>query len=338
MPRTQKRIKKITRRTQRTPKTNPGHSRINIIFDLDATLINSVFHETRYGNENPESHVNSIGPHQYVVIPGKHTPTGRTDNIMYYRPFAAELLEYLAKHPNVYISVWSTGEQKYVENICKVLIGAKWKKVMPIVISRKTRIPKFTSIISQTREIFDSDFENQAIKDLDVLFKHPKWGKTFTRKNTLLIDDNFAHYVKNAGNNIIHVPAWDGINSCDTVLFELKEWLGKLLGKKNYDMSKIQGFTLTNKLGMTFGPESNLYSDRPTTIKTISKNNTICAPRLVKYHQCIRKIQGDKTMESEKINKMQDKCVNNNLMHIDQIDKKSNTKKKPKEKKPNRKL
>jgi hypothetical protein len=100
---------------------------------------------------------------------------------------------------------------------------------MPIVISRKASTPKYTYIISQTGEVFDSDFENQPIKDLDVLFNNKRWGKIFTDKNTLLIDDNTAHYEKNAGQNIIHVPPWDGINSCDTVLFELQQWLEKVL-------------------------------------------------------------------------------------------------------------
>ena len=207
---------------------------------------------------------------------------------MHYRPFTVELLEYLTKHPLVDISVWSAGEQKYVEGICQVLFGADWKKKLKIVISRKSSIPKYTSIISQTDEIFDSDFENKSIKDLDVLFKHQRWGRIFTPRNTILIDDAAERYLMNKGQNIIHVPGWDGINSCDTVLFELQQWFEKILGqsKSNINMADTPEFKITNKLGTTTGYVKRLWKDWPTYIQTISNNNNICKPKVLKYYKC----------------------------------------------------
>lgn len=305
-----------TLKSKKTHKPNIAAkegSKINIIFDLDATLINSVFHETVYGNEDPQQNINSIGPLKYGVIPGKKTNSGHEDNIMYYRPFTTELLAYLTKHPRVKLSVWSTGEQKYVENICKVLFGADWAKKLVVIISRKSRVPKYTSIITQTGEVFDSDFENNAIKDLDVLYKHQRWGRIFTPKNTLLIDDNFAHYVKNFGRNIIHVPGWDGVNSCDTVLFELQQWLEKAFAKSKCDMSKIAEFIPTNRQGMTSGPAGNLYRDDPSIIRTITKNNMICAPKLYKYHSCLKQVGRKPNLSPSAYTELKAKCAMDNL-------------------------
>ena len=233
---------------------------------------------------------------------------------MFYRPFTVELLDFLTKHPMVDISVWSAGEQKYVEGICKVLFGADWLKKLKIVISRKASAPKYTSIISQTGEIFDSDFENKSIKDLNVLFNHPKWGRIFTTHNTILIDDAAEHYLMNKGLNIIHVPGWDGINSCDTVLFELQQWFKKILdlGKSSINMRATHEFKITNKLGTTTGYVKRLWKDWPTYIQTVATNNNICKPKVLKYYKCKMAAHNDKLTPEQKI-AIKTKCTRDNL-------------------------
>jgi hypothetical protein len=316
MPKTQKHTRKTTHRSSTTLHTRKQKTaKINVIFDLDATLINSVFIETIYGNQEPDLQLTSLGPHRLVIIPGKKTTTGQSNNIMFYRPFTVELLEYLNKHPLVDISVWSAGEQKYVEDICRVLFGADWKKKLKIVISRKASAPKYTSIISQSGEIFDSDFENKSIKDLDVLFNHVRWGQIFTRRNTILIDDAAEHYLMNKGQNIIHVPGWDGINSCDTVLLELQQWFEKILGqaKSHINMAATLEFNLKNRLGATTGNVKRLWKDWPTYIKTVSNNNNICKPRVLKYYKCKMDANKDKLTPEQKI-AINTKCARDNLL------------------------
>ena len=293
-------------------KKIPDSKKINIIFDLDETLIRSNTKTTKYGDENPDWNTQSIGPHQSIIIPGPKTPIGPENNLMYYRPYAHELLKYLAQQPNVSVSVWSAGEQKYVEGICKVLFGADWKKTLKIVISRKASIPKYTSIISQIGEVFDSDFENHPIKDLNVLFNHRRWGKIFTPKNTLLIDDNADHYVKNKGRNIAHVYPWDGFNSCDTVLFELQQWLEKLFANPKLDMTNIPGFEVTNHLGMSSGYK---YSNGIVgSIKKIDTNNRVCAPKLINYFKCHDSMRKP-DMNLQQKRAILVKCTTDHLIH-----------------------
>ncbi len=299
----------------KTQKTIPNQNKINIIFDLDATLINSMSTFTKYGDENPEWFIQSIGPHQHVNIQGPKTPNGQDNNLMYFRPYAPELLQYLAKHPLVNISVWSAGTQKYVEGICKVLFGVDWKKTLKIVISRKDSEPKYTSIISQTGEVFDSDFENRSIKDLDVLFTHKRWGKIFTRKNTLLIDDAFDHYVKNKGQNIVHVPAWDGINSCDTVLWELQQWFKHILAKPPHDITRVPTFEIKSHLGMTTGSQSKACSKISMLLQKIDKNNKVCAPKLINYYKC-RDAMRKPDMTFEQRDDMTTKCTQDHMIDM----------------------
>lgn len=318
MPKTQKLTRKTTRRSSTTSHTlKKDAKKINVIFDLDATLINSVHIDTVYGNPDPDLQITSLGPHRFGIIPGKKTATGQPSDIMYYRPFTVELLEYLTKHPLVDISVWSAGEQKYVEGICQVLFGADWKKKLKIVISRKSSIPKYTSIISQTGEIFDSDFENKSIKDLDVLFKHQRWGKIFTPRNTILIDDAAEHYLMNKGQNIIHVPGWDGINSCDTVLFELQQWFEKILGHdiSHINMADTPEFKITNKLGTTTGFAKRLWKDWPTYIQTVSTNNNICKHKVLKYYKCKMAAHKDNLTPEQKT-AIKTKCARDNLFPL----------------------
>jgi len=139
-------------------KNLPCNKIFNIIFDLDATLISSNINCVNNGAEEPDWNTQSIGPHQKVIIPGSSKNCKDEHNLMYYRPYGPELLLYLNELPNVNVSVWSSGEQKYVESICKVLFGTEWKTQLKIVISRNASVPKYSSIISQTGEIFDSDF------------------------------------------------------------------------------------------------------------------------------------------------------------------------------------
>jgi hypothetical protein len=303
-----KKTMKITKNTQK----NHENKKINIIFDLDATLISSNEKTTIYGDEDPHWVTQSIGPHQPVIIPGKKTQTEQEHNLMYYRPYAPELLLYLARQPQVNISVWSAGEKKYVEGICKVLFGVDWKKKLKIVISRKSSIPKYTSIISQTGEVFDSDFENNSIKDLNVLFNHRRWGKLFKPQNTILIDDAYDHYVKNKGHNIAHIPAWDGFNSCDTVLFELQQWLEKLFANPKLDMTNIPEFEVTNRLGMSSGYK---YSNSiASSIKKMDNNNRICAPKLINYFKCRDSIRKP-DMNLQQKHEMLVKCTTDHLIN-----------------------
>lgn len=293
-----------------------SNKQINIIFDLDATLISSDINCVNYGAEDPDWTTQSIGPHQRVVIPGSsiYCPQKADHNIMYYRPYAPELLMYLKHQKNINISVWSAGEQKYVEGICKVLFGPDWKTYLKIVISRKDSTPKYTSIISHTGEVFDSDFEGRSIKDLEVLFRHKKWGKIFTPKNTLLIDDAYDHYVKNQGRNITHVPAWNGYNSCDTVLFQLQQWLARLFKNSNLDMSKIPQFEITNHLGMETGNTRYGKSDVTNSLTKLDKNNRICAPKLINYYKC-RDSMRKPEMNLEQKYDMLVKCTTDHLIN-----------------------
>ena len=74
MPKTQKRTRKTSIRKSSTSHTQKKDAKkINIIFDLDATLINSVHIDTVYGNPDPDLQLTSLGPHRFGIIPGKKT-------------------------------------------------------------------------------------------------------------------------------------------------------------------------------------------------------------------------------------------------------------------------
>ena len=64
-------------------------------------------------------------------------------------------------------------------------------------------------------------------KDLNFLFTNETYKDKFSKKNTLLIDDNSGHYTVNKGKNVILVNKFKSMIYCDNTLLKIKDWLNK---------------------------------------------------------------------------------------------------------------
>lgn len=263
---------------------------LNILFDLDATLISSQNIDNFFGNFFPEYQISSPVYNQRAVLSFKKTKEWSASTITDYRPFATMLIKHVMASPRIKVGVWSSGSEKYVRQLCNLLFGPNYIEKLSIVISRHSDNPKYTSKILNTGEIFDSEFENTAIKDMNFLFKHPKYKHVFQQHNTLLIDDNVYHYLANKGKNIIHIRPWIVENSCDFVLLELGEWILKNLesNPNSIDVNKFTEFVMQPNECDYSGSRNSFNKTTKAAIQNNQKIRNSCAPKIIKFSQCNR--------------------------------------------------
>lgn len=188
-------------------------NKINIIFDVDETLIHTVYDD-------------------WITI-NKETKHIITNNrLTLIRDYCSDLLDFCFKHFNV--GFWSTGTPKHILPIIKNVVPDKdnYKKIN-LLLCRTHWDNKHTTYqnLLTKKKYKIVKYNDNLVKPLDFLFTHTDFKRVFNIKNTLLIDDNPAHVGINPY-NCIYIPKYCYENN-DTILLELLIWFDKNKNKNN---------------------------------------------------------------------------------------------------------
>lgn len=178
------------------------NKKINIIFDLDETLV-------QLGEEN----YNNQGIHI------------KQNKFLFIRPYCKELIDYCYK--NFRVSFWTSGSAKYCKKILTTILNRKQLMKTEIIICKYEN--KFLEL--KTRKIYepikyylDNKVVSGYVKSLNLLWTLEEFNKKFKIYNTLIVDDNFFLEKINP-KNYIKITAWCRYMKYDNALYRLMIWL-----------------------------------------------------------------------------------------------------------------
>jgi hypothetical protein len=215
--------------------------KLNLIFDIDETLIQS------HHNESGILYSYDKGD----MMMGK---SRNGEFLIYLRPYLRQLLDFCYKYFN--ISYWTSGETDYAKSILKnILSKSQYKKTKMIL----ARVDQNEFKDCKTDKNYVINLHNDYIgKPLDYLWDHPDFRYIFNRNNTVIIDDNPLNIALNQHNSIFIYP-WCRFNKKDRKLKALIKLLKQ--HKKAKTVKDIKPYTLhiPRKLSIT---EVNAYQCR----------------------------------------------------------------------------
>ncbi len=198
---------------QKNKKTLKKKNIMNIIFDLDETLVQTLdinFEDNKtYLVENP-----SLSNIAILNIPGNNRST-----FLYIRPYFLKLIDFCYRH--FYVSFWTAGTDKYCNSIINILLTPEQKKITKIILSRDSQ-DKTKIINNKNGNSYSIEDYNQQ-KPLDLLWENYDF-QNFNKKNTLIIDNSY-NVTKYYPYNSILVESYCRLNEEDEVLLLLKEKL-----------------------------------------------------------------------------------------------------------------
>ena len=120
---TKKRINHNSK-TKKNKKTNNDSGKLNIIFDIDATLVQTFF------TRDDKANLMNIHPNSEYYI----AKTKKSNFIIFIRNYAHILLRYCFEHFNV--GVWSTGSTNYINEILQHLLPTELYNKLNVIITR----------------------------------------------------------------------------------------------------------------------------------------------------------------------------------------------------------
>lgn len=212
------RTKRSTRTTRSPSKQSTKLKNINVVLDLDNTLIYSIPCDKLPKNTN--SYLHSMKFYKMD-----------DDYYVFERPGLQEFLDWLYKNYN--ISVWSAASPDYVDFIVKNIIEKNGRKVDYV-------------LNSDNCENCQKIFGEKHIKNLNMLWKVHKL-KGFAPHNTLIIDD-LKMVCKVQPNNSIQIKSFNTNRKesiKDTELKRIKKKLENISLHFRSD-SRSRNFTLVN--------------------------------------------------------------------------------------------
>ena len=198
--------------------------KMNIIFDLDETLISTIM--LNFGNgERHKLYMPQISNIGIMSV-------NNTCHITFIRPHLDELLNYCYENFNV--SFWTAGSYLYCREVIRILLNGEQYNKTKIILSKHGD----SSIIEmKSNKIINEDINNINCKSLNLLYNA---DYNFNKNNTLIVDDNI--YVCSFNNeNAIRIMPYDRINSNDNALNELLEWFksGHFFYKKKLNIFEV---------------------------------------------------------------------------------------------------
>lgn len=243
-----KKIKNNPKKIKVNPKkskTNPkkfiknSSDKLNVIFDIDETLIKSIF-----SDDEKRNFIEGVSHNtEYNLMKTKNG----ISFIYFIRNYFYLLFNYCIENFNV--GIWSNGNVKYIEPLLKKLLTKIQYNKLTIIIGRNNKTDKFIEYIDlKTNNKFKINLINNKLsKPLSYLFNTNPYSKTFNSKNTILIDDTPSNISINPENSI-YIPQYCLKNN-DNYLFNVYQWL-----KKN---KKKRDIRYTNKSIFTYKDDSN---------------------------------------------------------------------------------
>ena len=258
---------------------------LNLILDLDNTLIHSVFPKN-----NDYFLVNIIGAEitniRYTttvnkikkVNENKNTKTKKNTKIR--KPpkkeiSTTEFLCFKRRQLNLFlrycftnfnVGFWTSGETIYAENILKkILLPEEYKKCICIVSRIKIEDKACVFKDSVSNKHFKIDNVNKDIvKKLSYIYNHK-----INEENTLLLDDNTTNKALNCKNTIL-IPSYEyNINNdnCFLTLIEQFEKVKKKETFKTFNINEVE-----NELFRDYKLNDKYYTD---TVKNYHKNDIV---------------------------------------------------------------
>ena len=184
--------------------------KINLILDLDETLINTVnFNFSNY--ETTDIVINGNSTVGIISLPNYL-------NLVFLRPYLREFLDFCFLHFNV--SFWTAGSRLYCQEILKLILTPAQYNETHIVLAKE----ESCWINLKDNSIFHCDINQNIAKKLDLLWKDPILGKVFQPENTLIVDDNPKVIIDNPTNSLNIIPYLRTYKN-DKVLCQLSNWL-----------------------------------------------------------------------------------------------------------------
>lgn len=233
---------------------------LNLILDLDSTLIHSVFPinnnyflkniigadmtNIRYTiTKNKIKKVNKKTKKNTKVRKTQKKEISTTEFLCFKRKQLTIFLRYCFNHFNV--GFWSSGETIYVENILKtILLPEEYKKCICIVSRDKMDEDAIYFKDKVNNKRFKIENVNKTVvKKLSYIYNNK-----ITSENTLLLDDNTGNKALNCRNTIL-LPAYEYNINNDDCLFILIEQLEKIKNKKTIhtlDINKVEDLLFRN--------------------------------------------------------------------------------------------
>lgn len=218
---------------------NPVHT-VHLLFDLDGTLVNVDLHG------NTLNKFKSLGPHNLTVNTFKKSTGEDATLLMYLRPGVKEFFANLPDY--IDIGIWTSSYYAYATGIVEYIFGSDYKKKLTLFFAGNDIVDSFGIKKKVVYDMFqDKIYESKIInkkvvKNLDILFKHPVYSKTFNPSNTLLVDDSQHHVTGNSRlnrKNVLLLSSWNSNHYCDSNLNELLTWI-KTNIKPNSNLRNIQ--------------------------------------------------------------------------------------------------
>jgi len=235
--------------------------KIDVIFDIDHTLIESVYlGKTEREIEDNKQKYNGLSNVYFIeyyqdsklkIAPHLRLYTHKKKNVsriinkktsklnkskqhlilytyaIFIRPYAKYLLNWCYTHANV--SIWTAGTTNYAINILKGLLTPQQLKKTKMIITRDNLNRGFLNL--KTNKIYEIVNSNRIlVKNMNFLFKHIDNIKyKFDPNLTFLIDDLDSNYeinrIEGLTRNMIKISPWSHNDTDDNKLHELRTWL-----------------------------------------------------------------------------------------------------------------
>lgn len=201
-------------------------SKINLIFDLDETLV-------QMGNDNHKNLGINVKNNKYVFL----------------RPYCEELLDFC--FTNYIVSFWTSGSYKYCKKILDIILTPKQYQQTKLILCKnhnfyfEVKSNKKYKVIKYYK---DDELVSDYVKSLNLLWNKKEFSCDFNIYNTLLIDDNFFLEKINP-NNFIKITPWCRYIQDDSSLLRLKYCLEQnkeTLGKLSKMKKKLFTFNILN--------------------------------------------------------------------------------------------
>ena len=235
---------------------------LNLILDLDSTLIHSVFPvSNNYFLKNiigadminirytiTKNKIKNVNKNKKTKKKQKKNKTQKkvvttTEFLCFKRKQLNIFLRYCFNNFNV--GFWSSGETIYVENILKnILLPEEYKKCICIV----SRVKMDEDAVYFKDSINNKRFKIENVNKTVVKKLSYIYNNKITSENTLLLDDDTRNKAANCKNTIL-IPAYEYNINNDDCLFLLIEQFEKIKNKKTIntlDFNKIEDLLFKN--------------------------------------------------------------------------------------------
>jgi hypothetical protein len=185
-------------------------NKVNLILDLDETLINT-FQFNFFDNEisnldcSDNSTVGIINLPNYLAI-------------VFLRPHLINFLKFCFDNFNV--GFWTAGSTTYCKEILKLILTEEQFDASILILAKE----ESCYINLKNNKIFYCIDSKETVKDLKFIWEDDDLSELCKRENTIIIDDNKKILFQNPDNSVL-IPQYLRTNKNDNILCRLGNWL-----------------------------------------------------------------------------------------------------------------